>query len=107
MTKNDKPTLNEIFDTKNKALQAERAAQLFNPVFDIIVRYDGRFGSVNVDVVGGNLTPAEARQVLSQAIEGINQKEAELLAQQKLEEMQAPPEVIPTPADIDQLSPED
>lgn len=91
MTKNGKPTLNDIFGTKNKALQAERAGQLFNPVIDLIVRFDGRFGNVTIDAFGGHITPSEARQVLQKAIEGLNEKEAEMLAQQKLEEAQAPP----------------
>lgn len=105
MAKNNKPkqpTLNEIFQTRNKAKQAERAAQLFSPVVNLIVTFDGRFGTVNVDVVGGQMTPAQARQVLTRAIDALGQKEVELLAQQQAEQ-QAPPDgkIVPLENPID------
>lgn len=83
MTKQKIETIADVLETKDKALQIERVKALMMPVVDIVVRYDGRFGGVTVDLIGGQATPQQAREILTRAMEALSQKEVELLAQQQ------------------------
>lgn len=78
MLNSDKPNIDKVLGTKDKERQAEIFLQVANaPVIDIMIRFDGRTGGLDVAVVGGKLDLEQFNRIVDAVKEQLRKQELE------------------------------
>jgi hypothetical protein len=79
---NAKPNIDKILQTKDKAKQGEIFLSVANaPVWDLLIRLDGRTGQISFGSMGGKLELAMIYKMLDGARDLLHQQELQAVAQ--------------------------
>jgi len=91
-------TMHELLGTKNKKEQARRVGlmmeQINMPVIDLVIRYDGRTGQMNISVIGPDVQIDNLYRILDGARGMLRERELE--AMKTRENQEQPGNALPT-----------
>ena len=91
-------TMHELLGTKNKKEQARRVGlmmeQINMPVIDLVIRYDGRTGQMNISVIGPDVQIDNLYKILDSARGMLRERELE--AMKAKESQEQPGNALPT-----------